>query len=220
MSPEEIEIFKERLERLYTRDRINHFYNEVLDERTKEIQDATAVEGNIVLFFVLLLAASLFSFFITMNNDVDYDALLSTFGMVASFLIAGLFSKSIEERKVRMQLSAHEILTMVEERLESEGGGISDPQDVEKEIALERIHEAIGKITSAVRALEPNGDNTVMVITIDDELKKLAKEPEKIDLLKGDEDALEDLKIARSKLDDLDLIDEFMTRRFAKIFSE
>lgn len=92
--------------------------------------------------------------------------------------------------------------------------------EIKQEHHASALKDAIELIVAAVRTLQPDGDNSVMLTTIDGELKSISNDPGRVHQLHGEAALLDELSLARDVMDESGVTDPFIKRRFDLIFSQ
>lgn len=93
-------------------------------------------------------------------------------------------------------------------------------EELEKQLAEERLAESLKIIKEATRPISDGKDNSTMVSLIDEELEKIISDEPVMKALRVDDDAVEKLNIARQELREKGEIDRFVEKNFTTILGD
>ncbi len=108
------------------------------------------------------------------------------------------------------------ILDILDTIIEREEAKIED--EIKSEHHASALHSAVELIVAATRTLQPETDNSVMLTTIDGELKSIVGDAERLNELKQQPDLMAELGMVQEIMQETGVTDRFITKRLAQIF--
>lgn len=91
-------------------------------------------------------------------------------------------------------------------------------EERERSAAVQALHAHLGVITGAVRAIRTGADNTVLITTIDEELKTIGRNPKISEDMLIAPDIREEVELIRQALSQRGVDDRILLNRLHKLF--